>query len=211
MPGKHWGNSMKFAAKILSGAALAVMMIGLATPSLAATITYTLTGTGTATIGNTTQSGAFTATGIGDTTSVAFPFGAGTPTVSLSSFTIAFGSTVYTATNPTRYFTNNNVNVAGFNDTVTQDVLDFSSSNFLGYNSISNVGPVASSVSFTSVLATNAGALNWTVAPTGLIFRAVTGATPVVPEPATWAMMLAGFGIVGSAFRRRQRVNVSFA
>lgn len=34
--------------------------------------------------------------------------------------------------------------------------------------------------------------------------------TPAVPEPSTWAMMLAGFGIVGGAMRRRQRVSVSF-
>ncbi|MEP6785599.1 MAG: DUF1194 domain-containing protein [Sphingomonadales bacterium] len=41
------------------------------------------------------------------------------------------------------------------------------------------------------------------------IIRETTGA---VPEPATWAMMLAGFGIVGSAMRRRRRynMNVSF-
>ncbi len=32
-----------------------------------------------------------------------------------------------------------------------------------------------------------------------------------VPEPATWALMLAGFGIVGSALRRRNRLAVSFA
>ena len=35
----------------------------------------------------------------------------------------------------------------------------------------------------------------------------VTGA---VPEPGTWAMMLAGFGIVGGAMRRRQRTSISF-
>ncbi|WP_374390169.1 PEPxxWA-CTERM sorting domain-containing protein [Sandaracinobacter sp.] len=31
----------------------------------------------------------------------------------------------------------------------------------------------------------------------------------VVPEPATWAMMIAGFGLVGSAMRRRRTVAVS--
>lgn len=34
---------------------------------------------------------------------------------------------------------------------------------------------------------------------------------PAVPEPATWAMMLAGMGVVGAAMRRRQHVNLSFA
>lgn len=32
-----------------------------------------------------------------------------------------------------------------------------------------------------------------------------------IPEPATWAMLIAGFGMVGGAARRRTRVNVSFA
>ncbi|NJC34902.1 hypothetical protein GGR88_002416 [Sphingomonas jejuensis] len=33
--------------------------------------------------------------------------------------------------------------------------------------------------------------------------------TPAVPEPATWAMMIAGFGLVGSAMRRRKNALVS--
>jgi hypothetical protein len=33
---------------------------------------------------------------------------------------------------------------------------------------------------------------------------------PGIPEPAAWAMMLAGFGLVGSAMRRRQ-ATLSFA
>jgi hypothetical protein len=32
-----------------------------------------------------------------------------------------------------------------------------------------------------------------------------------VPEPAAWAMMLAGFGVIGGALRRREKVAVSFA
>jgi hypothetical protein len=32
-----------------------------------------------------------------------------------------------------------------------------------------------------------------------------------VPEPATWAMMISGFGLAGAAMRRRAKVNVAFA
>ena len=35
-------------------------------------------------------------------------------------------------------------------------------------------------------------------------------AIPAVPEPATWALMLLGFGVVGSALRRRRRTQVRF-
>lgn len=34
---------------------------------------------------------------------------------------------------------------------------------------------------------------------------------PAVPEPASWAMMIGGFGMVGGAMRRRQKAAVSFA
>lgn len=35
--------------------------------------------------------------------------------------------------------------------------------------------------------------------------------TAPVPEPATWAMLIAGFGMLGFAMRRRRRVTVAFA
>lgn len=37
------------------------------------------------------------------------------------------------------------------------------------------------------------------------------GLTPAVPEPATWAMMIVGFGLVGGTMRRRHRATVRFA
>ncbi len=40
---------------------------------------------------------------------------------------------------------------------------------------------------------------------------AVSLASGAVPEPATWAMLILGFGVVGGAMRRRQRVSVRFA
>ncbi len=36
-------------------------------------------------------------------------------------------------------------------------------------------------------------------------------AVSAIPEPASWAMMIIGFGAIGAAMRRRQRVRVSFA
>ncbi|MBT9472342.1 MAG: PEPxxWA-CTERM sorting domain-containing protein [Phenylobacterium sp.] len=33
------------------------------------------------------------------------------------------------------------------------------------------------------------------------------GVSSAVPEPATWAMMIMGFGLVGSAMRRRQALH----
>lgn len=41
---------------------------------------------------------------------------------------------------------------------------------------------------------------------------AITGAISPVPEPATWAMMIGGFGMVGGAMRRRKaQVRVTYA
>lgn len=37
------------------------------------------------------------------------------------------------------------------------------------------------------------------------------GLGAAVPEPASWAMMIAGFGLVGAAMRRRTKVKVRFA
>lgn len=37
------------------------------------------------------------------------------------------------------------------------------------------------------------------------------GSPGAVPEPASWALMIAGFGLVGSAMRRRTKARVTFA
>jgi hypothetical protein len=42
-----------------------------------------------------------------------------------------------------------------------------------------------------------------------LVISDVSGGA--VPEPASWALMLGGFGLVGGAMRRRQRMAVRFA
>jgi hypothetical protein len=47
--------------------------------------------------------------------------------------------------------------------------------------------------------------------PAGLVEGGQLAFLASVPEPATWAMMIAGFGFVGTAARRRQRSTVRFA
>lgn len=44
----------------------------------------------------------------------------------------------------------------------------------------------------------------WTYDNTGAALTVAGAATPGVPEPATWAMMMLGFGAMGAALRRRK-------
>ncbi len=45
----------------------------------------------------------------------------------------------------------------------------------------------------------------------GQLFIRTFTPTPGVPEPAAWALMLGGFGMVGAAMRRRKNVSVTYA
>ena len=75
-----------------------------------------------------------------------------------------------------------------------------------------------------ALLSGNSTFNNVTIAGLGLttgsyIFRSssdtvtinIGAASGPVPEPATWAMMIGGFGAIGAAMRRRRRVSVTFA
>lgn len=68
----------------------------------------------------------------------------------------------------------------------------------------------------------NTDAITWSsavqngISNAGLYYTRAPGGSappPAVPEPATWAMMLLGFGAIGVAMRKKQRrtVGVSFA
>jgi hypothetical protein len=54
----------------------------------------------------------------------------------------------------------------------------------------------------------NQGAGNWNDAPNGFLNGYVVeySVTNAVPEPAAWAMMIAGFGLAGGAMRRRAKL-----
>lgn len=74
------------------------------------------------------------------------------------------------------------------------------------FNILSNLGGVTFR-SFTSRAIKNDGPARGTDVSSVGSYSA-PGAGGVVPEPATWAMLLAGFGLVGVTMRRRQRAAV---
>ncbi len=47
--------------------------------------------------------------------------------------------------------------------------------------------------------------------PTGLRVEFLSSSVTVVPEAATWAMMIGGFGLIGFAMRRRSALSVRYA
>lgn len=89
-----------------------------------------------------------------------------------------------------------NVSVGNFAGTIT-------SNTGLNYNSFSQLFTATGS-STTLTFASFGGSGNAGIALDNV-------AVTAVPEPASWAMMILGFGLVGGAMRRRQNVRVSFA
>jgi hypothetical protein len=57
------------------------------------------------------------------------------------------------------------------------------------------------------VLSAGEGQFGWD----DLTFGSLTPGGSAAPEPASWALMLGGFGLVGGAMRRRQRTSVRFS
>lgn len=95
--------------------------------------------------------------------------------------------------------------------------LTFNNGSFLNGFSLETdlPGLTTANISFTgSSIEYNAAGLSFTEAPYFIRLGLQTSTAGAVPEPATWAMMLLGFGFVGGAMRaakRRQTVNVSYA
>jgi PEP-CTERM motif len=194
---------------IIAGALLAS-----ASPVAAAQITYTVTGTGGAIIGNAFYSGPFTMVGIGENGPDLNP----SPTITafaMDSTTVTFGGTSVSAINPVAFFTNTAGPIAGFVQVlpgfIIENVLGFANPVFATYDPSTAIGPIAvNNGGFQAPFQTTGGNLIWQ-GLNNLTFSAELAAVPgAVPEPATWGLMIAGFGVAGAALRRKPKVAVSF-
>jgi PEP-CTERM motif len=207
---------------LLVGAAFMALSAGSA--ASAAMITYTASGTANAVVvGLGVFDGAFTAVGVGDTATLFNPVGfPSVNAVVLNSLTLTIGGQSVTGLEPTVFFSNAPFNAYGFNSFhpgVPFDILAVLGFNFAvpnGYDALGSLGPTAVAFSGSQTgpgifsYATDAGpAFFQRVNITS--FEASLGNGGAVPEPASWAMMIAGFGIAGAAMRRKTKVAVSYS
>ena len=89
--------------------------------------------------------------------------------------------------------------------TSTQTIVGATTSSFLGFVSTANMV----NVTVTSVQP-QTGFL-WPTLDNFVLAKRAGGVGPIVPEPGTWLMMVAGFGLVGGAMRRRSTLRIAQA
>ena len=200
--------------KVLALAATAA--IALVSPALADTITYNFSGTFDGVNGGPFTNATADFTGIGDTNGAYFFDGDTNITiVPLSSFSAVSSGTTYTFA-PMNFFVNRSQNFAGFlNQNLSAGFIRFlgtASGALSGYDGISALP--STGVTFytdlnTGAVGTDRGDVLVLAGRDLTLSASITGA---VPEPATWAMMIGGLGMVGGALRRRKvSTKVSFA
>lgn len=186
---------------------LAVVAMVASVPAHPATITYTLSGFGGAQIvGGAGYNGAFTISGEADTSTDLNPT-ADITAYLFNNLTITFDGGVAHAIDPTLFFTNKAAQLGGIL-TVNgglRSVIHFLSPTFISYDPATDMGPIDVTIvqSFAPLLRTDIGDLTWNYPLLGGKFTASTGQLAGVPETATWALMLFGFGLVGTALRRK--------
>ncbi len=208
---------------------LAVFLILLAGPALADPITFTFTGTGSGSIGATGFTGAdFVVTATGDT-DLRYSQGNADPLVPgvfyIDHLTAGIeiegvGSFAFLAT-PTRTFLNQNWSggsgVAGLTRGSflgTETALFFigpTSPLLASWDMRSSIGPIDGIgtidqwTSGDGPILTTGGQLVMNDASTPSTFQAVVGVTTPIPEPESYALLLAGLGLLGFVARRRTR------
>ena len=175
--------------KYLMGAATAVLAIA-SSPASAAEYVFSF---------NAAQ---FTAAGSFITSDTAGPGGGYDILTTTGTLTNTNNNNMFTITGPTTFAGADNILFANTTPVLSFDGTSFLASNGLGINLYYSAANSAYRV-FTSNSQFIA-VTNFTLT------EVVTGA---VPEPASWAMMIGGFGLAGGALRRqrRQQVTVRYA
>ena len=183
---------------------LAIMgAAGISSAASSALITYTFSGNFTGTL----HGDAFTAdavfTGVGDSATVTDIGGVHFVPLSLMS-AVADGETYVISTPTYLGFINNLVGLAPQANPFGSAVNGFSDA-MNGYDGAAHATVALETFYVGVAFATNHGSVTLSSA------RNLSFGAAAVPEPASWAMMVGGFGLIGAAMRRRQRIVVSFA
>ena len=189
-----------------------------ATRSILAALTLTLCGTaasaGPVLVGTVTDSYLFpTSSDVLATSTI----GVGTPTVCPGSDPIcapfaepailsASGLTLAVSEDAGSSYTLSSFNGIRFSDLVFSD-----GSHITGFTLDTDLaGLTASDISFTgNSIEYDAAGLDFSTAPYHITIGLITS-TGSVPEPASWALMLGGFGAIGSAMRNRRKASFDF-
>lgn len=219
-----WGREVTIKALAL-GAAVAVLACGSAH---AAVITYELTADATYTLAGVAHTGFIDIRGVGDTANLVSQPYPGSRTLALNGtafpinnapFAISIdlaGLGTFTVTTPSYVYDLQNGELAAFGS-VGFDFIYFRTPLLDPYDMISNLAPVTgnwlstdgSSVATTggrlAIASYNNGQFSAHVAPA----RPGAGPAAAAPEPATWALMLLGFGGLGASLRYRRRTAIA--
>jgi hypothetical protein len=187
----------------------------------AQTIRFTITGSGNGTLGGIALSGPFTVTGTSEVNDLN-----GSPNITAyisNDVQLSGAGGTLNAANPMVVFTNTAANLFGltyfpppFNVNVFTPFIYMQAPQFGTYDFASNIGPI-SGTEFAPfgwparALDTDMGRFDINGPLTNLTFRAELLASGGVPEPASWALMIVGFGAVGAAQRRVRKVRVARA
>ena len=186
------------------GLLVAAATLALAMPLVsaqAATMTYTISGNGSGNLGGTAFNNAdFSFTLVGDTANLS-----GNELNPLSSATASIAGFADTTFLISTRLGQSSFNAVYFSRTSGLDLFDFSLAGPVDLGT--DFGPLTGTSVFTlnqfQGVATSGGALSFN-ASSDVQFSGTGAVTPGVPEPASWALMIAGFGLVGASMRRRR-------
>jgi hypothetical protein len=136
------------------------------------------------------------------------------------------GLGVFNLTNPSYTFVNNGSGLFGFGEVnpsapgflnsflFLNNVFDPipTSTALANYDLVSSLGPVTTNGIannfFAPVIFTDGGAISFSVPRSAIAMFQATVAQSV-PEPATWALMIAGFSLAGCTLRRRKNIRLT--